>query len=722
MNKVQILGALDYSWIDTLLDNNIVHRVINKSEIYFIDGQIILRKKSLPAKPFTKAKVDSKNVSSFVTLDIETIKKQNGKLVPYLISAYNGSEYINSYAQVVNGVIDQKQLFDSFIHQLITLFPTKSKSLIVYAHNLSGFDGIFLLNHLLPFGKVEPIIYNSKLIAIKVRLINGKTVTFKDSYLLLPSSIRKLCKAFKIEESKGLFPFSLRNIFYKGIFPAYKYWTGITLEQYLDMKMEWKGKTWSFKDEAIKYCNLDCKCLFEILVKFNDLIYNQFSVSIHNSLTLPSLSMRIYKSKFMPQNTIYQLTPNIDRDIRQSYTGGAVDVYKPHNRISSWLINYNIEYEKLFYYDVNSLYPFIMANTPMPVGTPKAFKGDIRAINPDAFGFFYCEITSPSDIAHPVLQQRIKTVGGIRTIAGTGSWTGWIFSSELDNAANHKYQFKIIKGYEFEKGYIFKDYIETLYALRMQYDKDDPMNYVAKLLMNSLYGKFGMKTQSTKVDIYNILDEAELKVFNEMVDTEGPAIQDWLQIDNHFIVIRDNIPNPYHNEDNDHYHGLDVNVSIAAAITAGGRMWMSTLKNNPDITLFYSDTDSAITNKPLKSFLVGSNLGQFKLECVITRAVFLAPKVYAFITDDGQEIIKVKGIKQDALSGLHIEDLENLLQKDSTKEFTQDKWFKSLTTGTISVKDVAYNLKATSNKRESIYENDIFEATMPFNYNHFDNK
>jgi hypothetical protein len=250
MNKVQILGALDYSWIDTLLDNNIVHRVINKSEIYFVDGQIILRKKILPAKPFTRAKGDSKLVNNFITMDIETIKKQNGKLVPYLISAYNGSEYITSYAQVVNGVIDQKQLFDSFITQLITLFPTKSKSLIVYAHNLSGFDGIFLLNHLLPFGKVEPIIFNSKLIAIKVRLISGKTITFKDSYLLLPSSIRKLCITFKIDSYKSLFPFKLRNIFYKGLFPAYKYWTDISLEQYLEMKSEFNllGIKWNFKD------------------------------------------------------------------------------------------------------------------------------------------------------------------------------------------------------------------------------------------------------------------------------------------------------------------------------------------------------------------------------------------------------------------------------------------------------------------------------------------
>jgi hypothetical protein len=651
-------------------------------------------------------------------MDIETIKKQNGKLVPYLISAYNGSEYINSYAQVVNGVIDQKQLFDSFITQLITLFPTKSKNLIVYAHNLSGFDGIFLLNHLLPFGKVEPIIFNSKLIAIKVRLISGKTITFKDSYLLLPSSIRKLCITFKIDSYKSLFPFSLRNIFYKGLFPAYKYWTDISLEQYLDMKSEFNllGIKWNFKDEAIKYCNLDCKCLYDILIKFNELIFSHFSINIHSVLTLPALSMRIYKSKFMPENTIYQLTPNVDREIRQAYTGGAVDVYLPHNRVGN-------AFDKLFYYDINSLYPFIMAKTPMPVGKPKYFKGDIRLINPEAYGYFYCEITSPSDIAHPILQQRIRTNDGVRTIAGVGSWTGWIYSEELYNAQNnHKYQFNVLEGYEFEKGYIFKEYVETMYALRMEYSKDDPMNYVAKLLMNSLYGKFGMKPQSTKVDIYNLSLDSELKVFNEMMDKYGPTIQDWFKLDQHFVVVRDNISNYSANEDNDNYHGLDVNVAISAAITAGGRMWMSTIKNSDKFNLYYSDTDSAVIDRPLPPFMIGEKLGQFKLEHIITRAVFLAPKVYALITDDGQEIIKVKGIKQDALLGLHIEDLENLLVKDSTKEFTQDKWFKKIFDGNITITDVAYTLKVTANKRQIIHRDNIFEATKPYNYNDLINK
>ena len=79
-----------------------------------------------------------------------------------------------------------------------------------------------------------------------------------------------------------------------------------------------------------------------------------------------------------------------------------------------------------------------------------------------------------------------------------------------------------------------------------------------------------MKVQYTKVDIFNIASNTELNLFNEMVDNLGPTIQDWFKLENHYVVIRDDISNYYANEEIDNYHGLDVNVAISSAITAGG--------------------------------------------------------------------------------------------------------------------------------------------------------
>lgn len=58
----------------------------------------------------------------------------------------------------------------------------------------------------------------------------------------------------------------------------------------------------------------------------------------------------------------------------------------------------------------------------------------------------------------------------------------------MKNAENYGYKFKINKGYLFNAKNIFKDYIDTLYALRLEYPKGHPMNYICKLLLNSLYG------------------------------------------------------------------------------------------------------------------------------------------------------------------------------------------------------------------------------------------
>jgi DNA polymerase type B, organellar and viral len=265
-------------------------------------------------------------ITDFVTMDIETIVKNN-QLIPYLISAFNGTDYIESFGN------NQQELFSNFIKGLLTFFNDKNKTLTVYAHNFSKFDGLFILKHLLPFGIVDPLLFNGKLITIKLKLNiegcehNGKTIIFKDSFLLLPSSLRSLALIYNLTEIKGIFPFKLNDIFYNGVFPRFEYFNDLTIDKYLSISQEFKNKLWNFKDEAIKYCKLDCQILFEILTKFNELVFNEFKINIHKALTLPALAMKLFKSNNMPKNTVYQLHGLVEKNIRLSYTGGAVDVY-----------------------------------------------------------------------------------------------------------------------------------------------------------------------------------------------------------------------------------------------------------------------------------------------------------------------------------------------------------------------------------------------------------
>jgi hypothetical protein len=140
------------------------------------------------------------------------------------------------------------------------------------------------------------------------------------------------------------------------------------------------------------------------------MIFHIFKINIHNYSTLSSLAFAIFKTHFLKINTIAQLTGQIAKDIRKSYTGGAVDMYIPENP----------ENTKVYGYDVNSLYPYVMHNFPVPIGNPTLFYGDVRKVDPNAFGFFYCKIIAPNNLEHPIIQTHIKTEDGIRTIAPLG--------------------------------------------------------------------------------------------------------------------------------------------------------------------------------------------------------------------------------------------------------------------------------------------------------------
>ena len=68
-------------------------------------------------------------------------------------------------------------------------------------------------------------------------------------------------------------------------------------------------------------------------------------------------------------------------------------------------------------------------------------------------------------------------------------------------------------------------------------------------------------------------------------------------------------------------------MAVAAFITEYARIEMSVVKNNPNIKLYYSDTESAYVGSPLPQHLVSNTeLGKFKLEHICTKGVFLAPK------------------------------------------------------------------------------------------------
>ena len=179
---------------------------------------------------------------------------------------------------------------------------------------------------------------------------------------------------------------------------------------------------------------------------------------------------------------------SLDTKLRESYLGGIVEVYPPH------LIGEG------FYYDVNSLYPTAMSK-PMPVGKPNLINLTVEDFLEDDFtffGFVEATIRAPCPIvpAGYIGLLPIKLKG--RLICPVGTFSGFFFSEELRFALKNGYELLSIKlAYSFQRGAnTFKDLITQLNEMKIQAQKDGKptIRNIAKLLMNSMYGRFGMKT------------------------------------------------------------------------------------------------------------------------------------------------------------------------------------------------------------------------------------
>lgn len=270
------------------------------------------------------------------------------------------------------------------IRALKSILKPKYNGYTVYVHNLSGFDGNLLLKYMVALGKIVPIISDGRIISLTLNSRNCK-LTFLDSYQVLPASLAQLATTFGVEE-KGLYPykFLINTDFmedYLGDVPDIKFFGNITKEQYNEYCKGFRKGEWSLRDETIKYCIQDCISLHQVVSKFRSLIFERFKLDILDYPTLSSLSFNIYRSSFMPKDSIAQIAGPVYAHLKRSYTGGRVDMFIPSG-------------ENLFHYDVNSLYPSVMKNFDMPVGTPTAFFGDILKDNPEAFGFFNIAVAS----------------------------------------------------------------------------------------------------------------------------------------------------------------------------------------------------------------------------------------------------------------------------------------------------------------------------------------
>lgn len=347
-------------------------------------------------------------------------------------------------------------------------------------------------------------------------------------------------------------------------------------------------------------------------------------------LTIASTSMSLFKNRFLGDYKVFQPKRDYLNDIFKAYYGGRTECFKRGR------------FENVNYYDFNSLYPSVMYDNVFP--DPNSLRVT-RIGSVDYIHSFEGVSEVVIDIPYsktPVLPVRMSDG---KVVFPYGTLKGFYSHVELRKAVEDGGVIrKVFKTYFFTRTVRpFKDYVSTLYNLRLDYKKSgNPMQLVTKLFMNSLYGKFGEK-------------------FDQKVNTvhEGSISKDDLEnctdvdrVGDYFVLKQDTDPKS---------HCIPI---WAVYVAAYGRLKLyDALKSHDTI---YCDTDSLLTRDSIST---SRELGALKLEMSVSEGVTVRPKFYAIRGfEDGcfVENVKIKGLAK-RLSFSEFVDISNNPRVDYTK-------------------------------------------------------
>lgn len=361
----------------------------------------------------------------------------------------------------------------------------------------------------------------------------------------------------------------------------------------LETSMRWL-KTGRMSATDRRYAMRDSKIVQRYMTKQQELY---LKIGAQMKSTTPATALDYWRRHYMTE-PVAEVSKPVRRFFKRAYYGGRVEIFRMKAK------------GRIEYGDVNSLYPYVM----------QASFPDVNNLQRDGrFGVIEATVETPSMSIPPLPLRRegklLFPVGRFR-----GSWC----TCELDYARSlgvrvRKVHARIGADTMTEP---FKAYVQRCYSERQR--ADSPLaNTMWKLLMNSLYGKFGTDGKAQRL------------VDPETV--EAPTGKEFF-VGDLMVVDVDTEPAPY------------ANILWAAWCTALARIQLHKgLRAVSECgTPLYCDTDSIIWNNPArkKPLPFGKALGAWKLEARIRVFEAVAPKVYKYTTREGVTV-KAKGIPHD---------------------------------------------------------------------------
>jgi hypothetical protein len=751
-------GSLLESVVDRVIDNNLFVREIGNVSLTISKDKIINLKTKKELSILKYEDKYTKDVSNIFigSLDLETFIDLDGFAKVYAL----GYKALNKDIEVF--YLNDDITSDQLVINCLNIMLNKYNGYLFYTHNFGKYDSTFILNILKRYNiekgfdyfKLEPLYKDDVLLKLDIKIIieskkeidglskddikkrrkktiksskiglkeksnildkrvqkkrtytKYKKITIIDSYNLLSGKLYDLSRSFKLDVVKSNFPhkFVKRNTLnYVGNMPSIDFWKDISINEYEKLYKS----DWNLKDECLEYLKKDLESLLKVIDTFNKYILRNYDIQMTDCTTISRLALNIFFKHYLNDSKIPIIRSSMFTDIKEAYYGGVTEVYKPHG--------FN-----LLYYDVNSLYPFASLKS-MP-GNKCFYMEDFSNLGlnlKDLFGYFYCEVETNNNYLGLL---PVRTDIGL--IMPKGKWYGWYFSEELKFAISKGYKIKVIKGYNFNKEEnVFSKYVNDLYEIKSK--STGHVKVITKSLLNNLIGRFGMNIYKPKTEIVNseklniIITTREFNSFKEITEndfliTYYPEIsKNICESHNHdyLEVLKSEVNMECGSE------AKDVSLTTAAAVTSYARIYLAEIKL--DIldrggNIYYTDTDSIVTDITLKDELVGSGLGQFKLEYKIKEAYFISAKTYCLVFYDDNTKIIAKGLSS---SSLNLKDFKNLYKGLSVSGIKINS-IKNLYKGSVVIKEDEIKLNPnTYRKREKLFEFGKWFDTKPLIYN-----
>lgn len=409
------------------------------------------------------------------------------------------------------------------------------------------------------------------------------------------------------------------------------------------------------------------------------------------------------------------ITPKAFREthinLRDAFDGGRVEVFKTYARVAN-------KHQKIYGLDIVSLYPTVNALDVYPCGTQETYslkqleqkygrcktesetefiRRIVTTVGSDGLpifcGFIKMDMVL-NDLDIPTIASKES---GKLTFSNGGLCAKSMFSEELKYAfgINHIKKLRVYGavGYTPVRGPMRK-YVETWLRIKTcangtrtqqecdefnntcveqglnitispeECSKNPGLKALAKLNLNSLWGKFGMRDDLPKRKICRSISEL-IEVLNNPKNIEC-KVDDWgtTRGDKKWLEVKYKTNSPFEAPN------ASINVAWAAATTANARVRLHRMLHFLDYSqVIYCDTDSAYFMYDLQNakhkdpiskhrieakqcgIQIGNGLGEWENEVNnVVEFASIGCKMYSYLKDDDDYIVKTKGIMQNCLN------------------------------------------------------------------------